>query len=213
MLGTYLTSTKAGRPPVKMSLFIEVSTYVFRNLTWKHICWRFREMGCITVRMRKNSLGRYSADSYLPNRKPTILLKLKQADKKIVTLILTREVVKISYLLLRTLDFTKLLLLYFQMFWNPTNVCERLRKLRSWKVVWEGKGGSSAQAGQCFLLRSQSPEGREARLRSRGSDPPSLAENAILCDWRWLLPPDRMRLARQTPPVVPTNVREGSWGT
>lgn len=73
-------------------------------------------MGYITVRMRKNSLGRYSTDSYLPNRKPTILLKLKQADKKIVTLILTREVVKISYLLLRTLDFTKLLLLYFQMF-------------------------------------------------------------------------------------------------
>lgn len=73
-------------------------------------------MGHPTVRMRRNPLGQYSTDSYLPNQKPAILLKLKQVDKNIVTLILTRELVKIPYLLLRTLDLTKLLLLYFQVF-------------------------------------------------------------------------------------------------
>lgn len=45
------------------------------------------------------------------------------------------------------------------MFWSPTNGCDKLRKLRGRKVIWEGKGGSQARAGQGFALRSQSPDG------------------------------------------------------
>ncbi|TRZ17889.1 hypothetical protein HGM15179_009218 [Zosterops borbonicus] len=42
---------------------------------------------------------------------------------------------------------------------SPTNGCDKLRKLRGRKVIWEGKGGSQARAGQGFALRSQSPDG------------------------------------------------------